>query len=373
MRAMLMGSVMVLGALLVGTASANEIGAVNGGDSYLFFGGSYLLPDEARDTPTGSGGVEIDDGFGFTAVYGRRWTQHLWWEVQGSRNVLETNSKGGTDFYNTQLGADLVYAFGDRSHFTPFALIGLGAAYNDVFPDDDDATGVYGNLGLGFVTGPLARNGIRMRAEARYIYDDFESGGESGMGDARFTVGIEIPLNRVRTELKEVVRVVENRVEVPVKVLEPNPDSDGDGVVDGVDRCPNTIRGAKVDQYGCAIKQEVTVLKGVHFAFDSARLTPEGEQMLQRAVKAFSGQPKMTAVIDGHTDSIGTEQYNQRLSERRAEAVMSYLVVNGVSSKRLSIQGYGESRPIASNRTDSGRALNRRVDFNLSTGEDVQH
>ena len=370
---MLIGSVMVLGALLVGTASASEMGAVDGGDSYLFFGGSYLLPDDARNLPTGSGGVDIDSGTGFAAAYGHRWTEHLWWEVQVSRNVFETDDNGGTDFYNTQLGADLVYAFGDRSRFTPFALIGLGAAYNDVFPDDDDATGVYGNLGLGFVTGPLARNGIRMRAEARYIYDDFESGAESGMGDTRFTVGIEIPLNRVRTELKEVVRVVEKRVEVPVKVLEPNPDSDGDGVVDGVDRCPNTIRGAKVDQYGCAIKQAVTVLKGVHFAFDSARLTPEGEQMLRRAVKAFDGQPKMTAVIDGHTDSVGSEQYNQRLSVRRADAVMSYLVVNGISANRLSTQGHGESRPIASNRTDSGRALNRRVDFNLSTGENTQY
>lgn len=360
--------------LMAGVANADSVTTLDAGDSYLYFGASYLLPDNDRNHPTGAGGAaNIDDGVGINAAFGWRWTESLWWEVQANTNVLETKKTGGSDFYNTQLGVDLMYAFGDRTSFTPFALVGIGAAYNDVFPDDDDAVSAFGNVGLGFVTAPIASNGLRLRAEARYIFDSFESGSQKGMNDARITVGVEIPLNRTRVVTREHVKIVEKPVQVPVKV-EVNKDSDGDGVIDSKDKCPDTIKGAKVNGDGCVEQeQKVTVLKGVHFAFDSAELTLAGQQLLEDSVQAFKGQPDLTAVIEGNADSIGSDQYNMALSLQRALAVQSYLVGHGVDKSRLSAKGLGESNPIAPNTNPDGsdnpegRALNRRVDFDLSS------
>ncbi len=136
-------------------------------------------------------------------------------------------------------------------------------------------------------------------------------------------------------------------------------DSDGDGVVDSKDQCPNTARGAKVDAKGCAL---VTTLNGVHFEFDSAVLTGEAEEVLDQAaatLKSSSG----SVVVVGHTDDRGDAGYNQQLSEARAQAATSYLISQGVSASRLSAKGMGQTEPVADNGTANGRAMNRRVEL----------
>jgi OOP family OmpA-OmpF porin len=128
-------------------------------------------------------------------------------------------------------------------------------------------------------------------------------------------------------------------------------------VCDVDDKCPNTPAGTKVDKVGCPLEQTLKVL----FDFDKAELRPESITELERVVKFMSDVPFATALIEGHTDSIGTEEYNQGLSDRRAKAVFDYLTSRGVDPARLKSIGYGETRPIADNKTAEGRQMNRRV------------
>ncbi len=146
-------------------------------------------------------------------------------------------------------------------------------------------------------------------------------------------------------------------------------DSDKDGVADYKDLCPNTPKGVIVDQDGCPIAEETILsLTDVHFAFDKATLTPEAESTLDQAVDALLNTDGVVEVrVEGYTDSIGTEQYNQKLSQDRAQSVIDYLVSNGINGNNLIPVGYGESNPIANNDTAAGRALNRRVDFVVNT------
>jgi len=105
------------------------------------------------------------------------------------------------------------------------------------------------------------------------------------------------------------------------------------------------------------------VLRGVEFAFNKAEITGSSSVILDVAVDQLKRCPNIPMDIDGHTDSVGPENYNQGLGQRRAEAVRSYLVSKGVSAGRLAARSYGETRPVASNDTDEGRQTNRRVEL----------
>lgn len=153
-------------------------------------------------------------------------------------------------------------------------------------------------------------------------------------------------------------------VAVAAAAIAPPADSDGDGVPDDRDKCPDTPAGQKVDADGCSEVGAVLLrLENVNFEFNKARITPESEQVLDQAVQMLGANPNITVSVDGHTDSIGSERYNLRLSQRRAEAVRDYLVSRGISAGRLAPVGKGESAPIASNKTAEGRSQNRRVEF----------
>lgn len=139
-------------------------------------------------------------------------------------------------------------------------------------------------------------------------------------------------------------------------------DTDADGVCDSEDQCPNTAAGIPVDTIGCNCNFTLQL----EFAFDSARLSPSDMAQLDEIVAVLKN-PKASFIggeINGHTDSIGSEQYNLGLSKRRAESVASYLQQQGVDlGSRFSINGFGESQPVASNDTEEGRARNRRVEL----------
>ncbi len=141
-------------------------------------------------------------------------------------------------------------------------------------------------------------------------------------------------------------------------------DSDGDGVPDHKDECPDSEAGARVDEKGCYVELEETVTIDLNLEFDtnSAELRPDHVPQIQRVVDFLREYPTANAVIEGHTDSDGSEAYNQALSERRAESVRAYLVERGdVRADRLTARGYGESRPKTSNDTREGKQANRRV------------
>jgi len=135
-------------------------------------------------------------------------------------------------------------------------------------------------------------------------------------------------------------------------------DSDGDGVTDDKDKCPNTPKGATVDARGCWTYAAV-----VMYDFDSAEIKSEAYPMLDEAVLILGKNPELKVEIDGHTDNVGPAAYNMNLSERRAKAVMQYFVDKGVEAQRLTTKGFGSTNPAASNDTKEGRAKNRRVEL----------
>ena len=107
----------------------------------------------------------------------------------------------------------------------------------------------------------------------------------------------------------------------------------------------------------------VVILEGVNFEFDSARLRPDAIVILDEAVQVLNYRKDISVDVNGHTCSIGTNKYNQGLSERRAKSVYDYFVDKGIAADRLTTQGFGETRPLMKERTDAARAKNRRVEF----------
>ncbi len=186
----------------------------------------------------------------------------------------------------------------------------------------------------------------------------------------------------------------------------PEPDNDGDGICDdnpeiqnnldywesvdactGKDLCPGKdedkandfadVRGGKFNPHkqedGCPVKLKLIVVtkkrielkQKVYFEFDRARIQEVSFPLLNEVASVLKDRPTMRVRIEGHTDSRGRRAYNLRLSRRRANSVRQYLIEQGVSGDRMEAQGYGMSRPIATNRTEEGRDKNRRVEFHI--------
>ncbi len=179
----------------------------------------------------------------------------------------------------------------------------------------------------------------------------------------RLSLGVEFPLGYTKVITKEKVVVETREVQAPSK---PMIDSDGDGVPDDRDQCPNTLEGGQVDAKGCLIVNQTVTLSNINFEFDSARLTTSSESTLDRIAESLKAQTDFRVEVAGHTDSVGNADYNEELSRQRAESVRQYLLDRGVAADRVSARGYGELDPIASNETESGRAMNRRVEFRVT-------
>jgi OOP family OmpA-OmpF porin len=134
-------------------------------------------------------------------------------------------------------------------------------------------------------------------------------------------------------------------------------DTDKDGVYDYMDKCPGTPLGAKVNAQGC------WVLGSLLFDFDKAIIKPAAYGELNGVAEILKKNPAMTITLQGHTDNVGTAAYNKKLSIRRANAAKDYLVKKDISAGRIACEGFGFSQPVATNKTDFGRSLNRRVEI----------
>ncbi|HLV13583.1 MAG TPA: OmpA family protein [Xanthomarina sp.] len=149
----------------------------------------------------------------------------------------------------------------------------------------------------------------------------------------------------------------------------PWPDRDGDGVADKDDQCPD-VKGT-VANNGCPeVTEEVkkalnAYAKTILFDTGKSTIKAQSAEVLGNIIDILKEYSNAKFSIEGHTDSVGSDALNMKLSKERASSVMNYLITNGVASSRLSSEGYGESRPIDSNKTAAGRANNRRVEINL--------
>jgi OOP family OmpA-OmpF porin len=145
------------------------------------------------------------------------------------------------------------------------------------------------------------------------------------------------------------------------------PDRDGDQVPDKDDQCPDTP-GLK-DQQGCmpaAAKKFSGAIKGINFAFGSAKILKNSFKLLDEAAKLLEEYPSMKLRIEGHTDNVGKADKNQKLSEDRAESVRDYLQKKGIAGDRLEAKGFGDTKAVQDNKTPKGRAANRRIEFHIS-------
>jgi uncharacterized repeat protein (TIGR01451 family)/MYXO-CTERM domain-containing protein len=151
----------------------------------------------------------------------------------------------------------------------------------------------------------------------------------------------------------------------------PWPDTDGDGIIDKFDNCPKWKGTA--EHQGCNVKQLVKITESklelyetTFFATNKAVIQKRSYKLLNNVAEVIKNHTDLKISIEGHTDSQGSDAFNLKLSQMRAQAVMAYLVKRGVDPARLAAQGYGEDRPIADNKTAKGRAQNRRVEFMAS-------
>ncbi len=327
------------------------------------FGGIASLDDDR----TG-----IDD----TAVYGigvgRFLTTNFSIDLEYDRIDSDTSNlglggPGRADFEMNSLGFVGRYHIADpQSKVRPYFMAGFGGTdHSGLFSSTTD---LYITAGLGLRLEFSDHFFGRVQLAYRRDTDDVQQPVRTtGFDDILVTAGLTYAFGERRRAPKPAPSPAPVAAVAPAPVVQSAPppvdgDDDGDGVKNSKDRCPETRPGAVVGLDGCEVTERID-LPGVHFAFDSARLTTESHSILDEAAEILKKHDALIVIVAGHTDHTGTERYNQGLSERRAGAVREYLIGRGVSGERMTARGYGESRPIAGNDTREGRAQNRRVEL----------
>ncbi len=298
------------------------------------------------------------------------------WSLDGELNYQNPNFDANQDLNWSQYGASLDL----RRHFiqegrgwNPYLLFGLGyqkseeeyAAVDLNGPRERKDGNFAAKVGAGLQTTFDKRVAVRAEVAYRADFDDqsYHAAGEDWFGDVLASVGVVIPLGPAP--------VAAAPAPAPVAPSCADLDDDGDGVNNCDDRCPDSQPGQTIGPDGCPVPVSID-LKGVNFDFDKSNLRPDAVAILGEASEILKRYPDLRVEVAGHTDSKGTDAYNQKLSERRATAVYNYLTQNGVDASRLvGPIGYGESRPIAPNTNSDGsdnpegRAKNRRTELNV--------
>lgn len=273
-----------------------------------------------------------------------------------------------TDDVELRLGYDEVHnARGDDGRNIKGSNTALDALYHFNAPGDtlrpyvsagfsDQSIGQNGNSGRNGSTFANLGGGAKMYfTENFYARAGVEAQYNIDQGDTEWAPSVGIGLNF-------------GGGSKPAPAVEPVADvcsdSDNDGVCDNVDKCPDTPANTTVDADGCpAVAEVVRVELDVKFDFDKAQVKEESYGDIKNLADFMNQYPQTATTVEGHTDSVGTDAYNQKLSERRANAVRDVLVNQySVGAERVNSVGYGESRPVADNASEAGRAVNRRVE-----------
>ena len=306
-----------------------------------------------------------------------------------SYNATTVSNSGVSVSYNPN---------GNNSAFyVPFGLglkanlsqsINLDLGYTMAYVDADDLDGYekspfngdkfsYAHIGLEFMLGRTNKPQLSRHNPPAQLYRNMKD------GDDAMAASLRASEERYNQRLAEINALRDDLNKMKM-------DSDGDGVSDYFDKCPNTPRGTKVDGSGCALPMPVPMVvrdtiinthttyviteedkrivsEAVHnleFEFGKATIRERSLPYLNR-VATMLQQKGFSLKLAGHTDWVGSDAANMRLSKDRAESVKNYLSSQGASSSRIEATGYGETQPIATNKTEAGRQKNRRVEFTL--------
>ncbi|WP_126537672.1 OmpA family protein [Aerosticca soli] len=303
---------------------------------------------------------------------GRYISPHASIDIFADRTKRDRDRRaGGGNWSNNSVGVAARFYAGDWNAWRPYLLAGVMGSYHN--NRNDDGWSPAAELGAGLSKTITDSSDFRVEAGYRYDWDDKSQRKEDGYGD--WFLGFSIVSRFGEPPAK------------PVPAAAPAPvndcstkDSDGDGVNDCDDKCPGTPAGTMVGPDGCAQKVVID-LRGVNFKFDYpkkghvkaaeiakalAEPTSESLAILDQAVDTLKRYPDVKVTVAGYTDSVGTDEYNQALSERRAQIVYDYLTSHGIDPSRLQGPiGHGENDPIDTNDTPEGRARNRRTELQV--------
>ncbi|MGQ0619200.1 MAG: OmpA family protein [Panacagrimonas sp.] len=387
-------------------AEAGSPSALQQGPYVSLMGTGVLVDDDS----------DLDDSYGGTLALGYR---KNWWAMEIAPSYVDLDGvKLGTLALNA-----LVFPFSGLPNF--YLTAGLSGSDWDDYEtplDEIDFSTVNGDGGLGYFF-PLSvgRYDFAIRSEARYRVssreEDYNDADEDFDAPKRFkhgliNIGLHLPLG-----LRPVPPPPPPPVEIvpPASICADTQDNDGDGLIDfpadpgctaaddsdetdppqcsdgkdndgdglvdfptdkgctgaddndEVDPCKTPAPGERISLKGCGTG-DIIVLRGVNFEFDKARLTPNARTILDNVGEELTAYPEVEVELSGHTDAKGSDEYNQKLSERRAGSVKTYLVSKNIAATRMTTVGMGEAQPVADNETDEGRELNRRVELKVTKG-----
>lgn len=362
----------ILAVVAVSAVTTQNAAALSSYDDQPFLHRLYATPafvygflDESNTNP--------DDTFGGQISLGLHLTDNI--AIEGNYLYLDSADLGAPANGEVDISS---YGFSGLFYPVPsLAGVFLSLGFGEGDHDFSNVAGLgnqdsdYVEYGAGYLQ-PIfefARRPVSLRLEYRRRKTEADT---PGPGDLTFrdhlvSLGVQIPLG---------ARAKPVPPPKPAPVVPPPPptpapplDTDGDGVTDAQDECAGTPPGLPVDNKGCPIF-ETLVLENVNFEFNKSVLTPEAKRILDDTIKKLKSGPRTGLMISGHTDSIDTEAYNLKLSRLRAQSVVDYLTDNGINPNLIKSQGFGESRPIATNSTAEGRAKNRRVEME-ATDRDI--
>src|SRR5690554_2883338 len=344
---------------LIGPTDARE----EAGGFYITPSLSYFFFDQERNLDN-----DAAIGLGLGYEFNRQWAVRImgdWMELDQDRGRQEVD---GLWWHG-----DLLYHWNINDRWRPYALVGIGDFRTDPEEGGHDRSTTY-NLGVGIKKEVHDRVDVRMEALGLYGQDDSHWDGalqvgfnylfgvssrpaepeppRDSDGDGVYDPDDRCPNTPAGTEVDA------QGCPLPVG------DEDQDGVTDDLDRCPATPRGARVDAQGCPLQLKETVTRrlDVKFETESARIDREYLGDVESLAAFLREYPDTEVVIEGHSDSTGSEAFNLKLSQERADSVRNHLIEYfNISPDRIRAVGYGESRPIASNETPEGRQENRRV------------
>ena len=371
---------LAVGLLLLACAGLNSVYADNRQGVSVFVAPTYYM----------FGDNDISDTGGVAAGIGYKFSQH--WGIEGTyidlgETDLDLFAGSDLDLDIKGYRADLLYYFKETSsRALPYLAFGAGN-----FDVDNNLAGVSSDdqtlLNVGVGVKKYITDNLSLRGDMRALRNvdesstdlalmlgldySFGKAGKSSSKASQYAVANELNADSDGDGVNDSRDRCPNTPAGETVDASGCPmDGDGDGVVDRQDRCPETPAGARVDEQGCQyiIKETVSVELEVLFDTDTAMVKPQFFAEIKEVADFMTMFPSLKAVIEGHTDSRGSEDYNDRLSQRRADAVQRVLVDEyGINEDRVIAVGYGESKPRADNRGESGWQQNRRVVAVLKT------